>query len=54
MAASSDRLAPLTRAAALAWLDRRLNFERTAPTAAAGGGFDLSTMRQLLRGLGGP
>lgn len=54
MAASSDRSAPLTRAAALAWLDRRLNFERTAPTAAPGGGFDLGTMRRLLRGLGGP
>jgi dihydrofolate synthase/folylpolyglutamate synthase len=54
VAASSDRSAPLTRAAALAWLDRRLNFERTAPTAAAGGGFDLATMRRLLRGLGGP
>lgn len=54
MAASSDRSGPLTRAAALAWLDRRLNFERTAPTAAAGGGFDLSTMRRLLRDLGRP
>lgn len=54
MAASSDRSAPLTRAAALAWLDRRLNFERTAPTATAGGGFDLGTMRRLLRDLGSP
>ncbi len=54
MAASSDRSAPLTRAAALAWLDRRLNFERTTPTAAKGGAFDLGTMRLLLRELGGP
>lgn len=54
MAAFSDRSPPLTRAAALAWLDRRLNFERTAPTAARGGAFDLGTMRRLLRDLGGP
>lgn len=54
VAASSDRSAPLTRAAALTWLDRRLNFERTAPTAAADGGFDLGTMRRLLRDLGRP
>jgi dihydrofolate synthase/folylpolyglutamate synthase len=54
VAASSDRSGGLTRAAALAWLDRRLNFERTAPTAAKGGAFDLGTMRLLLRELGGP
>jgi dihydrofolate synthase / folylpolyglutamate synthase len=54
VAASSDRSALLTRAAALAWLDRRLNFERTTPTAAKGGAFDLGTMRLLLRELGGP
>jgi dihydrofolate synthase/folylpolyglutamate synthase len=54
VAASSDRSAPLTRAAALVWLDQRLNFERTTPTAAAGRGFELGTMRRLLRELGSP
>ncbi len=38
----------------MVWLDQRLNFERTTPTAAAGRGFDLGTMRRLLRELGSP
>ena len=54
MAASSDRSTPSTRAAALAWLDRRLNFERVVPTAAKGGAFNLGTMRRLLKKLGNP
>jgi len=45
----------LTRSSALAWLDRRLNFERTVPVAtAAGGTFGLARMRRLLEALGGP
>lgn len=50
----SASLAPVTRAAALAWLDRRINFERVVPTAARGGAFNLRTMRRLLRELGEP
>ena len=41
------------RAAAIAWLDRRINFERTPPggTAAA---FGLARMRRLLAAVGAP
>jgi len=45
----------LTHSSALAWLDRRLNFERTVPAAAAGTGtFGLGRVRRLLRALGDP
>ena len=45
----------LTRSSALAWLDRRLNFERTVPVAAAGAGtFGLARVRRLLAALGDP
>lgn len=46
--------APLTRAAALAWLERRVNFERTMPPAAGAGTFGLARMRRLLQRLGNP
>lgn len=54
MAASIDRSPSVSRADALAWLDRRLNFERVLPTSSPGGAFNLSTMRRLLRELGRP
>ncbi len=53
MASSSHRR--ITRDDAIAWLDRRLNFERTAPGDPAGRGvFGLARMRRLLAGLGDP
>jgi dihydrofolate synthase/folylpolyglutamate synthase len=42
------------RAAAIAWLDRRLNFERTPPGAAAPAPFGLARMRRLLAAVGKP
>ncbi len=43
----------LTRAEAVAWLDRRVNFERVAP-AGPHGSFGLSRMRRLLEAIGSP
>ncbi len=44
----------LTRTTALAWLDRRINFERAVPAAAAPGTFGLARVRRLLATLGNP
>lgn len=43
-----------TRASALAWLDRRINFERAMPAAATPGTFGLARVRRLLTALGNP
>ncbi len=43
-----------TRASALAWLDRRINFERSVPAAATPGTFGLARVRRLLSLLGNP
>ena len=43
-----------TRASALAWLDRRINFERSVPTAAPPGTFGLTRVRRLLAAVGHP
>jgi dihydrofolate synthase/folylpolyglutamate synthase len=43
----------LTRAAVLAWLDRRLNYERVMPSSPTGT-FGLARMRRLLAALGSP
>ena len=43
-----------TRASALAWLDRRINFERSVPTAAPPGTFGLTRVRRLLADVGHP
>lgn len=43
-----------TRASALAWLDRRINFERVMPAAATPGTFGLARVRRLLTALGNP
>ena len=43
-----------TRDSALAWLDRRINFERAVPTAAPPGTFGLSRVRRLLATIGHP
>jgi dihydrofolate synthase/folylpolyglutamate synthase len=43
-----------TRASALAWLDRRINFERAVPTAASPGTFGLTRVRRLLAAIGNP
>jgi len=43
-----------TRASALAWLDRRINFERAVPTAAPPGTFGLTRVRRLLAAVGHP
>ena len=43
-----------TRASALAWLDRRINFERAVPATAAPGTFGLARVRRLLAALGNP
>lgn len=45
---------PLSRAAVLAWLERRVNFERTVPVTTSGGTFGLARMRRLLANLGHP
>jgi len=47
-------VAPLTKAAALAWLERRVNFERAMPPTTAGGTFGLARMRRLLSLVGDP
>lgn len=44
----------LTRTAALAWLDRRINFERAVPASSAPGTFGLARVRRLLAALGNP
>jgi dihydrofolate synthase / folylpolyglutamate synthase len=43
-----------TRASALAWLDRRINFERAMPAAATPGTFGLARVRRLLATIGNP
>ena len=43
-----------TRASALAWLDRRINFERAVPAAASPGTFGLARVRRLLAAIGDP
>ena len=43
-----------TRASALAWLDRRINFERAVPASAAPGTFGLARVRRLLAIIGNP
>ena len=43
----------LTRAVALAWLDRRVNYERIPPATSAGT-FGLARMRRLLAAVGSP
>jgi dihydrofolate synthase/folylpolyglutamate synthase len=43
-----------TRASALAWLDRRINFERAVPTSASPGTFGLARVRRLLAAIGNP
>jgi dihydrofolate synthase/folylpolyglutamate synthase len=43
----------LTRAEAVAWLDRRVNFERVAPSGPRGS-FGLARMRRLLAAIGSP
>jgi dihydrofolate synthase/folylpolyglutamate synthase len=43
-----------TRASALAWLDRRINFERAVPASAAPGTFGLTRVRRLLTIIGNP
>jgi dihydrofolate synthase/folylpolyglutamate synthase len=42
------------RAAVIAWLDRRINFERTPPGSAAAAPFGLARMRRLLAAVGSP
>ena len=44
----------LTRTSALAWLDRRINFERAVPASSAPGTFGLARVRRLLAALGNP
>jgi len=43
-----------TRASALAWLDRRINFERAMPATASPGTFGLARVRRLLAVIGNP
>ena len=43
-----------TRASVLAWLDRRINFERVVPATAAPGTFGLARVRRLLSAVGDP
>jgi len=43
-----------TRDVALAWLDRRLNFERAVPRTASPGTFGLGRVRRLLAAVGDP
>jgi len=50
----TSRRPRLTRTAALAWLDRRLNFERAMPATAAPGTFGLARVRRLLAAVGNP
>lgn len=52
MAAKRKDRSGLTRAAALAWLDRRVNYERGLP--AGQGSFGLARMRRLLAAIGSP
>jgi dihydrofolate synthase / folylpolyglutamate synthase len=53
MTAKRKDRAGLTRAAALAWLDRRINYERAMPTSSCGS-FGLARMRRLLAAIGSP
>ena len=52
MAAKRKDRSGLTHAAALAWLDRRVNYERGLP--AGQGSFGLARMRRLLAAIGSP
>ena len=49
-----SRRAQHTRASALAWLDRRINFERAVPASAAPGTFGLTRVRRLLAAIDNP
>lgn len=51
MTAKREKRASLSRREALAWLDRRLNYERVPP---AHGTFALARMRRLLEAVGSP
>lgn len=53
MTAKRKDHAGLTRAAALAWLERRVNYERAMPTSSSGS-FGLARMRRLLAAIGAP
>jgi dihydrofolate synthase/folylpolyglutamate synthase len=53
MAAKRKDRAGLTRAEALVWLERRVNYERAMPTSSAGS-FGLARMRRLLAAIGSP
>lgn len=52
MAAQQNDHSGLTRPAALAWLDRRVNYERGLPVGQ--GSFGLARMRHLLAAIGSP
>jgi dihydrofolate synthase/folylpolyglutamate synthase len=55
MPASRTEASTLTRASALAWLESRVNYERTLPTGPGGAeSFGLLRMRQLLTAIGNP
>ena len=51
---AGSRKETLTRSSALAWLDRRINFERSVPAAAVPGTFGLERVRRLLTAIGNP
>ncbi|MFM8708618.1 MAG: hypothetical protein ACKOHK_11205, partial [Planctomycetia bacterium] len=51
---ATSRNKRLTRASALAWLDRRINFERAVPASASPGTFGLARVRRLLTAIGNP
>jgi dihydrofolate synthase/folylpolyglutamate synthase len=53
MTAKRKDPAGLTRAEALAWLERRVNYERAMP-ASSTGAFGLARMRRLLAAIGSP
>jgi len=55
MPASRTEASTITRASALAWLESRVNYERTVPTGPGGAeSFGLLRMRQLLTAIGNP
>ncbi|MEI6037064.1 MAG: folylpolyglutamate synthase/dihydrofolate synthase family protein [Planctomycetota bacterium] len=54
MPASRKDRSKLSRTELVAWLDRRVNYERFVPTAQTGGTFALGRMRRLLALIGSP
>ena len=54
MPASRKDRSKLSRTELVAWLDRRVNYERFIPTAQTGGTFALGRMRRLLALIGFP